>query len=40
MALKIYDEIQIEIAGGTIQITCDAPATFNGVLLEENYLNT
>ena len=36
MALKIYDEIQIEIADGTIQITCDAPASFSGVLMEEN----
>ena len=36
MALKIYDEIQIEIAEGTIQITCDAPASFSGMLMEEN----
>ena len=36
MALKIHDEIQIEIADGTIQITCGAPASFSGVLMEEN----
>ena len=36
MALKIYDEIQIEIADGTMEITCGAPASFSGVLMEEN----
>jgi hypothetical protein len=36
MALKIHDEIQMEITDGNIRTTCGVPASFSGVLMEEN----
>ena len=36
MALKLHDEIQIEITNGKIRTTCGVPASFSGVLMEEN----